>query len=290
MNKIISKVIHERIVKVLPRIISNNQTGFMKGRSIAENVLLAQEIVRDINKRNKHHNVVFKLDMTKAYDRVSWVYLIKVMRKFGFTERMIDMIWRLLSNNWYSILVNGQTHGFFASTRGLKQGDPLSPRLFIIAAEVLARGLYSLKEDKGFMGYGLPKWSEQINHLSYADDTILFCSAHRKSVQKMMKILKEYENVSGQLINLTKSFLYLHENVPIVVGQRLRKLTGIGQGSLPFTYLGCPIFYGRKKNVHFESLIEKVKARVKSWQNKLLSYGGRYTLVKHVLQSMSIYL
>ncbi|KAK6791733.1 hypothetical protein RDI58_010814 [Solanum bulbocastanum] len=71
----------------------------MKGRSIAKNVLLAQEIIRDINKRNKNHNVVVKLYMTKVYDRVSWIFLTKVMRAFGFDKRIIDMVWRLMSNN-----------------------------------------------------------------------------------------------------------------------------------------------------------------------------------------------
>lgn len=79
----------------------------MKGRNIAENVLLVQEIVRDIGKRNKLHNVVVKLDMAKAYDRVSWVFLSMVLRNFGFYETLIDLVWRLLSNNWYSVLING---------------------------------------------------------------------------------------------------------------------------------------------------------------------------------------
>lgn len=124
-NKIISRLIHQRITKFLPGIISRNQTGFVKGRSITENVLLAHENIRDINIRKKHQNVVVKLDMAKACDRVSWVFLIKVLRKFGFSEFLKDMVWRLISNNWYSILVNGKSYGFFKSSRGLKQGDPL---------------------------------------------------------------------------------------------------------------------------------------------------------------------
>lgn len=100
-----SRVLHDRMVEVLPRIISMNQSGFVKGRSIFENILLAQEIITDINMRNKNINVVVKLDMAKAYDRVSWIYLTKVLRCFGFTE------WRLLSNNWYSVLVNGRSYG-----------------------------------------------------------------------------------------------------------------------------------------------------------------------------------
>lgn len=112
VNKIISRCVHKRLVTVLPRIISKNQFDFFKGRSITENILLAQEITRDINMRNKFHHVVVKLDMAKAYDRVSCLFLTKVLRRFGFLEIIIDMVWRILSNNWYSVLVNGQSHFF----------------------------------------------------------------------------------------------------------------------------------------------------------------------------------
>uniref|UniRef100_A0A0V0H3R1 Putative ovule protein n=1 Tax=Solanum chacoense TaxID=4108 RepID=A0A0V0H3R1_SOLCH len=183
--------------------------------------------------RNKEANVVVKLDMAKAYDRVDWIFLTKVLRKFGFSEMIIDMIWRLISGNWYSIMINGQAHGFFHSSRGLKQGDPLSPTLFVIAAEVLSRNLNNLNEHESFKGFGMPKWSPKINHLAYADDTILFGSAERQSVIKMMNVLKEYERVSGQMINKDKSFFYVHEKTPLVVTIRMRKLTGIRPGNFP---------------------------------------------------------
>lgn len=165
--------------------------------------------------------------------------LMKVLREIGFAESITDMVWRLLANNWYSVLVNGKSQGFFTSSRGLKQGDPLSPTLFIIAAEVLSRGLNKLHEDGRYKGYGLPKWSPKINHLAYADDTILFGSGGKCSVTKMMRVLKDYEDVSGQQINKEKSFFYLHEETPLAVGIRLRKITGIKMGLFPFTYLGC---------------------------------------------------
>ncbi|XP_059289632.1 uncharacterized protein LOC132043160 [Lycium ferocissimum] len=168
-NKIISKVLHERIVTILPSIISSTQTGFVKGRSIIENVLLAQELNRYINKRNKLHNVLINLDMAKECDKVSWIFLTKVLWQFGFSEVVVDM------------------------------RDPLSPTLFIIAAEVLAKNLNSLHEDITFQGYGMPKWNPQINYLSYAEDTILFCSAESVSLKKMMKTLRDYEKTAGQL-------------------------------------------------------------------------------------------
>lgn len=89
-------------------------------------------------------NVVIKLDMAKAYDRVSWSYTCLVFRRFGFGEAIIDMIWRTLSNNWYSVLVNGTRHDFFRTIRGLKQGDSLSPALFILGDEVLSRTLNNI--------------------------------------------------------------------------------------------------------------------------------------------------
>jgi len=136
----------------------------------------------------------------------------------------------------------------------------------------------------------MPKWSLEINHLSYADDTILFCSGQLSSIRKMMQILRNYEMVSGQMNHLNKNLVYLHEKVPIGVCNRIRRLTEIRQGSFPFIYFGCPIFYGRKNKSHFESLVKKIIKRLISWQNKLLSFGGRYILIAHVLQTMPNYL
>ncbi|XP_060170581.1 uncharacterized protein LOC132601517 [Lycium barbarum] len=221
------------LAKVLPNIISHNQTGFVKGRSIAENILLAQEIIRDINLRAKHTNVVIKLDMAKAYDRLSWIFLTKVLRQFGFGEVLIDLVWRLLSNNWYSVLINGQSHGFFRSSRGVKKGDPLSPTLFIIAAEVLTRSLNKLQEKPSFIGYGMPKWSPQINHLSYADDTILFCSGDGYSLKNMMRRLRNYEKASGQLVNTDKSCYYVHHKVSARVNSRIKRHTKMRNVSRP---------------------------------------------------------
>lgn len=89
--------------------------------------------IRDINLRNKNVNVVAKLDMVKAYDRVSWIFLTKVLKRFRFSKVIINMIWRMVSNNRHLVLINEQSHGFFQSSRGVKQRDPLSPTLFIIA-------------------------------------------------------------------------------------------------------------------------------------------------------------
>lgn len=97
---------------------------------------MAQEIIQGINQPNKGGNMAIKLDMTKAYDRLSWSFLTSVLRRFGFNEVWIDMIWQLVSDVWYSIIINGARKGFFTSSQGLKQGDPISPSLFVLATQM----------------------------------------------------------------------------------------------------------------------------------------------------------
>ncbi|KAK4724096.1 hypothetical protein R3W88_026875 [Solanum pinnatisectum] len=108
----------------------------------------------------------------------------------------------------------------------------------------------------------MPKLSPPINHLSYADDMILFYLGEKKSVGMVIKVLREYERISGQMVNLNKSFFYLHDNTPLIVSLRLRRMTGIKQRSFPFTYLGCPVFYGRKKLRYFDDLLKKIQKRL----------------------------
>ncbi|XP_059292066.1 uncharacterized protein LOC132045491 [Lycium ferocissimum] len=183
INKVISRVIHDKLEFILPSLISSNPSSFIKGRNIIENVLLTQELVADTRKRGKPGNVIIKLDITKAYDRVSLTYLAQVIKKMGFVEVHVDMVWRLIANNWYSILINGQSHGIFHSTRGIKKGDPLSPALFILAVEVLSTTLNSLF-DNG--------------------------------------VLHEYESVSGQKINAYNISFYMHTKVANELSQEVQ--------------------------------------------------------------------
>nr|XP_009604169.1 uncharacterized protein LOC104099012 [Nicotiana tomentosiformis] len=184
---------HDKLEKILPSLISTSQSGFVKGRSIFENILLTQEIVSDIRLRGKPANVVIKHDMAKTYDRVS-------------------------------------STGFFKSTRGVKQGDPLSPALFILSTEVLTRSMAKLFEDKRFFGYGMPKWTDPLNHLAYVDDTIIFASTDTYFLGKIVEVLRQYEQTSCQLINKSKSSYYMHNNVAGHLFQSVGSIIGILRG------------------------------------------------------------
>ncbi|XP_070034559.1 uncharacterized protein [Nicotiana tomentosiformis] len=206
---VISRVMHVRLEKILPSLISSR---FVKGRSIFENILLTQEIVTDIRLRGKPANVVIKLDMDKAYDRVSWKYLLHVLRKMGFAEHFINMIWNLISSNWIWV----------------------------------------------------PKWTDQLNHLDYADDTIVFASTDPYSLKKVVYVLAQYKQTSGQLINKTKSSYYMHAKIAGSIVSSVGANTGFQKGEMPFTYLGCPIFYTRRRKDYYNEVIKKVKARLHS--------------------------
>lgn len=118
--------------------------------------------------------------MAKAYDHMSWLFILKSLRQFGFTERFIEMVWRLLSNNWYSLIVKAKWSFFFNSTRGVKQGDPLSPCLFIVGAEVLSTGLKNLiVVDKKTVGSSKPRHCPIISHLAFADDMLIFTNGSK---------------------------------------------------------------------------------------------------------------
>nr|XP_016514569.1 PREDICTED: uncharacterized protein LOC107831319 [Nicotiana tabacum] len=115
------EIIEEDVVRMVKAFFCEEHAGFVKRRSIVENVLLTQEIIKDIRLRTKAGpNVVIKLHMEKAYDRLSWLFLTKILRKMGFPEAFIGLIFDLIANNWYSILINGQPNGFFKSSRGVK--------------------------------------------------------------------------------------------------------------------------------------------------------------------------
>lgn len=129
----------------------------------------------------------------------------------------MDLISRHISGNWYSIIVNGQRHGFFKSENELRQGDPIPPSLFVISAELLSTMLNNLHDQESFSAFAMNKRGPRINHLAFADDLILFITTRKKTVKKMMKVLTRYENISGQMVNKVKSCFIL---VPGIANNR----------------------------------------------------------------------
>lgn len=179
LNKIFTRILCDRLKSLLPKLIEEEQSAFLQGRDIVDNVLLAQEMVQHLDKRVRGHNIMFKLDMMKAFDRVSWDFLQRCLLKFGFHPLFVQLIMNNLSASWFSILINGSQSGFFKSSRGVKQGDPLSPYLFLLVVEALSRGLKALQQGGSTASFSLPRGARRVSHLCFADDLVIFTRANR---------------------------------------------------------------------------------------------------------------
>ncbi|KAL0290651.1 UNVERIFIED_CONTAM: hypothetical protein Sradi_7046000 [Sesamum radiatum] len=207
----------------------------------------------------------------------------------GFvTGRFLSLIKHAIKDCWFTVLVNGETAGFFKSTRGLRQGDPISPALFIIAAEALSKGIDHLFNGNPDM-YFQAKCEVKISHLSYADDVIIFTNCKEAGLLRLMNFLRKFEEQSGQQINQAKS-AFIPGRKANLIANRIKNITGFSMKALPITYLGAPLYKGNKRKVLYENLIDKVRNRISGWENCHLSYGGRLLLIKTVLSSMPIYL
>jgi hypothetical protein len=286
--KIISKILADRLASILPSIISCEQRGFIKGRQIKDCICLTSEAINMLHNKSFGGNLAIKIDIAKAFDTLDWHFLLKVLKSFGFCETFCNWIQTILHSAKLSISINGKQEGFFSCTRGVRQGDPLSPLLFCIAEEVLSRGLSKLVSDgmlkpmKGTRNVAIP------SHILYTDDVMLFCKGTSANIEILSSFFAKYAQISGQHINPQKSTIFAGSISQARIINIASSL-GFCIGSLPFLYLGVPIFKGKPKAIYFQPLMDKVKLKLASWKASLLSYAGKIQLVKSVIQSMLIY-
>ena len=284
LYKIFSKVLANKLKKLLNSVIIEHQSAFAKGRLITDNILIAFETLHCMKNYNSGTNgfMALKLDMSKAYDRVEWVYLEILMRKMGFCEQWIGLIMVCVKTVTYSILVNGESKGLIHPSRGLRQGDPLSPFLFLLCTEGL-HGLIKNAASRGnIKGYSLCRQGPKLTHLFFADDSLLFCRANSTECSKVMDLLSVYEDVSGQKINREKTTLFFSKSVTKVDIQIIKGVLGVREIQHYEKYLGLPSLTGKGKKASFNYIKERI------WR-KLLSQASREVLIKAVIQAIPTY-
>lgn len=250
--KIISKLLTNRLKPIITKIISPWQAAFVPGRNIADNTIIAHEVIAYM-KRTKRCSGVFriKLDMSKAFDRMEWSFLLQVMQKMDFFPHWCQLIQQCISTVSISLLVNGSPTPAFFPTRGLRQGDSLSSCLFIICMEGFSQLIQHAESAGLIKGVKPTMQSPTITHLFFEDDCLLFSLA--KACEDILHMLH------------------------------------MQQMTLNEKYLGINLFTSRNKIQCFVGTIDKMQSRLPGWQGKIINQEGRSTQIQAVLSSMATF-
>nr|GEW31422.1 hypothetical protein [Tanacetum cinerariifolium] len=286
--KCISKIITNRIIEGIKEVVSDNQSAFVPGRRISDNILLTQELMYAYHRDIGPPRCDFKIDIQKAYDMADWRFMGIILKQFGFPPLITKWIMACVSSTSFSIGVNGDIHGFFRRKRGLRQGDPLSLYLFTLVMEVLTLILQRrVRESDSFRFH---KYCEdlQIINVCFADDLFIFARGDVDSAWVIRDSLEEFTRVSGLVQSLPKSTTFFC-NVANHVKLAILNTMPFAEGKLHVIYLGVPLIPTRLFNRDCKFLVEKARNRISDWKNKSLSFSGRLQLCNSVISSMHAY-
>ncbi|KAJ4793535.1 RNA-directed DNA polymerase (reverse transcriptase)-related family protein [Rhynchospora pubera] len=282
-QKILSKILANRLMPLLPDLVHPSQTGFIKGRLITENFIYAQHLLHHF--ANQHIPLaVFKADIYKAFDTVSWSFISNILRAMGIPHVFVDWILNCVLQGKSQVVVNGLVGRVLTLKRGVRQGDPVSPYLFILAMDFLARWLLKLHEN----GTMLFPFSNMLPCLLYADDALFFFKPCIAQSQLLNIIFHFFQRVSGLSINPEKSELVFLNTEPALRAECARTLR-CTERTLPIKYLGLPLSSKKLSKSDYLILIDRFKAKLDTWSSAFLSFAGRLVLVNTCISSLSIF-
>ncbi|GKU87265.1 hypothetical protein SLEP1_g1695 [Rubroshorea leprosula] len=288
--KVLSKVIVNRLRPHLQSLIGPFQNSFLAGRSTTDNIILTQEAIHSMRRmKGRIGAATFKIDLHKAFDSISWDFLLEVLVDFNIPAPLIRLIMFSISSLKLSVLWNGNELPYFQPQHGLRQGDPLSPYLFIMAMEKLSHMILSQVQTGSWKPFKVSRGGLALSHLFFANDLMLFCQASQTQIAMVMDCLSEFSGRSGLEINLAKSKLYISPNIQSNVANALSSLCGIPLTCNLGVYLGVPIIHGRSTAATYKYIVEKIQIKLASWKQSLLSFASRRILVQSVTSSIPTY-
>ncbi|CAN0861736.1 LINE-1 reverse transcriptase homolog [Linum grandiflorum] len=244
LYKCVAKILARRLAACLPEVVSQMQSAFVKGRQIGDDILLAHELVNSYHLKHVSPRCAMKIDLRKAFDSVDHHFLFGVMRAMAFPETFVNWIESCLQSVMFSIGLNGGMVGYFSGKKGLRQGNPLSPALFVLVMEVL-HCLFAQAAGAGLTAY-YPRCKKlNITHICFADDLLVFSNGTLSGVQGVCEVLASFYCLSGLQLNPEKTEVFYSQTVPDGVRDQISVSTGFKQGCLPVRYLGVSLVSGR---------------------------------------------
>lgn len=271
-------------------LIGPAQSSFIPRRLSTDNIVIVQEVMHSMRrKQGKKGWMLLKLDLEKAYDRVRWDFLEDTLQAMGIPESWIGWIMKCVMGCSMNLLWNGEKTEAFQSSRGLRQGDPLSPYLFVLCLERLCHMIERSIEKKEWKPISLSRGGPKLSHVCFADDLILFSEASVSQVRVIRKILEQFCVVSGQRVSLEKSKIFFSNNVSEDLAKQISDESGIQATHDLGKYLGMPILHKRINKDTFRDVVERVTSRLAGWKGRSLSLAGRITLTKSVITSIPVH-
>ncbi|XP_026439059.1 uncharacterized protein LOC113339223 [Papaver somniferum] len=270
--------------KILGGLISLNQSSFISGRSIQDNIMVAHELVRNYHRPKGTPRCALKIDIRKAYDTVKWDAIFFMLQHMGFPDVFINWIALCIKSAKFSILINGSPFGFFGAKRGLRQGCTISLYLFVLAMEMLSATLLKQVQIQKFGFHPRCKLT-RLTHLCFADDVLIFFKGNIVAAASLKYALDEFSTYSSLEINNQKTSLFCSVVDDLTLEQIIHILD-CTVGELLVKYLGVPLLSTKLYYKDCLPLLEKVDERIHFWKSLFLAYPGRAFLIKEVLCGM----
>jgi mannosylglycoprotein endo-beta-mannosidase len=275
----------------MPYVISQNQSSFIPGRSTVDNILVLQETIHSLTHMyGKTGYMVLKLDLEKAYDKLEWPFILETLQVLKIPDHLCSLIAHCISSSSMRLNWNGKKTNTFNSSRGLRQGDPISPYLFVLAIERLSHKIQDLVVAGTWKGLKFGRGSGPIvSHINFADDLVLVAEASPSQAILIREVLDEFCLHSGQKVNLNKSKVFFSKNITRNLAESLSDILDIEETKDLGFYLGAPMLHQRISKQSFSFLIEKMKKKLAGWKASSLSFAGRVTLAQSSLANIPGY-
>lgn len=282
--KLITKCLADRLAPKLEELVSRNQSAFIKGRSIQDNFRTVRLSCKEMHAK-RACGVLLKIDVAKAFDTFAWLFLLEVLAHMGFGQRWRDWISLLLGTANTKILLNGQAGRRICHAQGLRQGDPLSPMLFVLV-EGINRTIRWLDTQNALTRLG----PVEVQRVSlYANDLIMLLVPNTEDLLATKTLLQNFGEASGLFANLDKSVATpLHCQGDDL--DRILHILGCRIEDFPSKYLGIPLSIFKLKKCDEQSIIDKIAARIPLWKGNLLNVAGRTALARATLSAIPVHL
>ncbi|CAN0877256.1 LINE-1 retrotransposable element ORF2 protein [Linum grandiflorum] len=288
--KALTKCLANRIRSHMAQLIGPNETSFVPGRQISENIIILQEVVHTLRlKKGKRGAFVIKLDLSKAFDRLEWSFVEDTLRRANLPNKFIEIAMACISTPSTQIQWNGGLSAPFQPGRGLRQGCPLSPYLFTLCVERLSNLIMEKISEGTWAPFSLGRGGPALSHLFFADDLVLFGNATIDQCLAIKDCLDRFCEASGQVVSNEKSRIFFSKNVSPSLRRSICNSLTFHETHDLGRYLGVPILHGRTTKSTYQYILDRIDLKLAGWKCKNLSLVGRVTLAVSVLNAIPSY-